>query len=103
MDVEQLEARIERCPLQELRVELESGVYWLGHSVATPAWWYVMHEPSRHGCDVRGLKTTLAFIEQTYPDFYAWLVRFSHGEEEGKRARFGDWSLVQESGETGEL
>lgn len=103
MDVERLEARVLTFPLQELRVELESGVYILGNSHAKPAWWSVRREPTGRSYQVRGLQAMLALIEQTYPDFYAWLVRFSQGEEEERRARYGDWSLVQESEETGEI
>jgi hypothetical protein len=103
MDWERLEARIERCPLQELRVEMPSGVYWFGHSFEKPAWWSLVHEPAGQVCEMRGLKNIMAVIEQTYPDLYAWLVRFSHGEEDGKSDRYGDWSLVRESGETSEI
>ena len=84
MDVERLEQFVLRCPLQELELRNESGVYALGNSHTKPAKWFVRHEPAgsftRETYEGRGLNTVLNMIEQTYPDFYSWLLlHFSQG------------------------
>ena len=84
MDVERLEQFVLRCPLQELELRNELGVYVLGNSHTKPARWFVRHEPAglstRETYEGRGLNNVLNMIEQTYPDFYAWLLlHFSQG------------------------
>jgi hypothetical protein len=94
MDLERLEWRVLSYPLQELRVELASGIYTLGNDPAKPAWWSIMHEPSRQFYKERRLKNMIALIEQTYPDLYAWLVRFSHDGEDESRDWFAGERLL---------
>ena len=78
MDVERVEQFVQRCSLQELEHRNGLGVYVLGNSYTKPARWYVRHEPAgscRRGTyESRGLNNVLDMIEQTYPDFYAWLL-----------------------------
>jgi hypothetical protein len=85
MDFERLEQFVLRCPLQELEFRNELGVYVLGNSYTKPAQWFVRHEltglSTRETYEGRGLKNVLNVIEQTYPDFYSWLLlHFSQGE-----------------------
>ena len=84
MDFERLEQFVLRCPLQELEFRNESGVYVLGNSHTKPAQWFIRHEPTglptRETYEGRGLKNVINVIEQTYPDFYSWLLlHFSQG------------------------
>jgi len=78
MDLERVEQYVLRCPLQELEFRHATGVYLLGNLHTKPAWWSVGYQaPGQllwewHTC--RGLHTVVTFIEQTYPEWYAWLV-----------------------------
>ncbi len=78
MDVERLELYVERCPLQELRVQGKEGMFILGNSHVKTVWWYVMFEPhwdsSPTTHDARGLQNIITLIERMYPELYAWLV-----------------------------
>jgi len=78
MDLERVEQYVLRCPIQELEFRHASGVYVLGNVPTKPAWWSVGHQATGqllwdwYTC--RGLRTVITLIEQTYPEFYVWLV-----------------------------
>ena len=78
MDLERLEQFVLRCPLQELEFRNESEIYVLGNFHTKPAKWFVRYEliglSTREMSEDRGLKNVINLIEQTYPNFYAWLL-----------------------------
>ncbi|HEV2580786.1 MAG TPA: hypothetical protein VGT44_08035 [Ktedonobacteraceae bacterium] len=84
MDLERLEQRVLRCPLQELALRDETGCYVFGNDPVKPAWWYVGHQPIGGTWDfaqVRGLNNVVILVEQRYPALYTWLAHIAQGGE----------------------
>ena len=77
MDLQRLELYVERRPCQELRVQGEEGVFFLGKSYVKSEW-YVIFEPGWDSSPTTferiRLQDIIVLIERVYPELYAWLV-----------------------------